>query len=96
LLFDEGIHPHLEYVVFSSVVSQHILLVLAQVITVRVRTGVRPTGRHHRVNPLLEMELGKVVLFLPVLVLGVRYKAADLALIPCSHKTRLLELLVGL
>ena len=96
LLLDEGIHPHLEDVMLASVVPQHILLVLAKVTAFGVRTSIGPGRRHHGIDPLLEVELGQMVLLLPVLVLRVRHKAADLALVPTHTHTRLLELFVHL
>ena len=96
LLLDERVHPHLEDVVLAGVVPQHVLLVLAKVVALKVRTSVRPGGRHHRVDPLLEVELGKVVLLLPVLVLRVRHEPADLALVSRHTHARLFELLVCL
>ena len=80
----------------ASVVPQHILLVLAKVVAVGVWTCVRPGRWHHGINPLLEVELGQVVLLLPVLVLRIRHKTADLALVPTHTYTRLLELFVHL
>ena len=80
----------------ASVVPQHVLLVLAKIVAVKVWTRVRSCGRHHCINPLLEMELGQMILLLPVLVLGVRHKATDLALIPAHIYACFLELLVHL
>ena len=96
LLLDERVHPHLEDVVLAGVVPQHVLLVLAKVVALEVRASVRPGGRHHRVDPLLEVELGEVVLLLPVLVLRVRHEPADLALVSRHAHARLFELLVCL
>ena len=42
------------------------------------------------------MELGQMILLLPVLVLGVRHKATDLALIPAHIYACFLELFVHL
>ena len=67
-----------------SEVSRHVLLVLANISTPTIHlsnigTLIRIALRNDSVQPLLEVNLGNVVLLLPVLVLGVGDEAADVA-----------------
>ena len=81
---------------FANVMSQHALPVLTGVVTIRTEEGLLGVLGNDDLEPAGVVPLGHVVLLLPVLVLRVRHKPADLALVSRHTHARLFELLVCL
>ena len=65
----------------AGIMAEDVLFVLAEVLAFIGWTSIRPSSRQHRIDPFLEVEFCQMVLLLPVLVLGVRHKPANLTTI---------------